>query len=518
MTTHALNRRTFLVGSASIFALTQANFALGASDSDELVVVQPWEFKSVRPAENSNVFNKVGVTEGLVTWDPAGKVLPGIAESWTTSEDGLEWRFKLRDGVVFHDGTQVTADTVRSSYERQRDNSAFFKATGVTTIEADGNEVIFRFAKPFSPFATYLLDPRVPVLAPSAFDAEGKVITPVSIGPYKLVEADVPRSLSLARHDSYWGEKAKIARVRYEAVGNGETRANIAAAGDADLVLNIPMPSVARVQSAGQMKLDRIIIPRVHILIPNCNKPQFSDVRVRQALSLAMDRAGIAASIMRNPALAATQFLPPAFPDWHFSDLVHQQNVEKANQLLDEAGWAKGEDGIRTKDGARFAGAVRTFANRAELPAIATAFQSQFREIGYELEISVGEWEAIVEGREDGTLDLGLTSVQLATIPDPIARMSVELVQDTIASTSDTAPVGWRSDKMRADVAAYLDTMSEDERRRLRKEIATVMHTELPMIPIVWYEEITAVSGRIEGFVIDPCEQLLGLNKLSARA
>jgi len=518
MTSHAISRRAFLAGSASILALTRTDLAFGQSDADELVVVQPWEFKSVRPAENSNVFNKVGVTEGLVTWDPAGKVLPGIAESWTTSDDGLEWRFRIRDGVVFHDGSPATADAIQSSYERQRDNSAFFKATGVTTITAEGDEVVFRFAKPFSPFATYLLDPRVPVLAPSSFGADGKVISPVGAGPYKLVEADVPRSLSLARHDGYWGEKARIARVRYEAVANGETRANIAAAGDADLVLNIPMPSLGRVESAGQMKLNRIIIPRVHIIIPNCNKPQFSDVRTRQALSLAMDRAGIAASIMRNPSLAATQFLPPSFPDWHFGDLVHQQNVAEANQMLDEAGWVKGEDGIRTRDGHRFAGTIRTFANRAELPAIATAFQSQFKEIGYELDISVGEWEAIVEGREDGTLDLALTSVQLATIPDPIARMSVELVQDTIASTSDTAPVGWKSDKMRADVAAYLNSMSDDERQRLRKEIAITMHTELPLIPIVWYEEITAVSDRIEGFVIDPCEQRLGLNLLSARA
>jgi peptide/nickel transport system substrate-binding protein len=518
MTNFTMDRRVFLGAAASLLAASRFDLALAQSDADELVVVQPWEFKSLRPAENSNVFTKAGIAESLVLWEPDGRIVPGIAESWTTSDDGLEWRFKLRSGVIFHDDTPVTADAVKTSYRLQKDNSAFLRAAAIQSIDADGAEVIFRLEKPFGPFLTFLLDPRVPVLSPSCFDAEGKVTTPVSVGPYKFVSADLPRSLSAVRHDAYWGEKAKFSKVRYDAIGNGETRSNIAAAGDADLVLNIPFPSVSRVESAGQMRLDRIIIPRVHIVIPNCNQPQFSDVRTRQALSLVIDREGIAASIMRNPGLAATQYLPPIFPDWHFSDLVHKRDVEKANQLLDEAGWARGSDGIRAKEGARFAGTVRTFANRAELPAIAQVLQAQFREIGYDLQISVGEWEAIVEGREDGTLDLALTSLQLATIPDPIARMSVELVADTISPTSDTAPVGWKHQPMRDKVTAYLASASEEERQPLRREIAQILHTELPLIPIVWYEEITAVADRIEGFVMDPCEQRLGLHRLSLRA
>lgn len=519
MDQNLFSRRTFLGGSASLAALAAAKPGRAAASASTITVVQPWEFRSLDPSVNAFVFGRAGITETLVLSAPAGRIEPGLAESWAVSAEGTVWRFRLREDATFHDGTAVTPSAVQASFERQLPNAQYLGTTGIVAIEAEGRDVVFRLREPFGPFLSYLLDRSLPVLAASSFDAAGGVREPVGTGPFRLVDADLPRGLTLARHAAYWGGEPGFAKAQYDAVPNGETRTNIAAAADADLVLNIPFQSVGRVERARAIRLDRVIIPRVHLLVPDCGKPQFADVRTRRALSLAIDRDGIAASIMRNPALAATQYMPPSLPLWHRADLApHRQDVEQANRLLDEAGWARGADGIRARDGVRFAGAVRTFANRPELPVIATALQSQFRAVGFDLSIQVGEWQAIVEGREDGTLDLGLTSSNLTIVPDPIAKLSVEYTRDEVSGAVDTSPINWRSDEMRRDVATYLSSGDEAERALCRERIAGVLQRELPVIPIVWYEEITAVADRIQGFVMDPFEQRLLRREISSQA
>ena len=102
-----------------------------------------------------------------------------------------------------------------------------------------------------------------------------------------------------------------------------------------------------------------------------------------------------------------------------------------------------------------------------------------------------------------------LSGPNLVIIPDPIAKLSVEYAHDELSSATDTGPINWRSDEIRRDVALYLSTGDEAERALCRQRIAAVLQRELPVIPIVWYEQITAVADRIQGFVMDPFEQRL---------
>jgi len=299
------SRRQVIFGAATTLGIGLAE-PVRAQAPGLLRVVNSFEFRTLRPSETGFTFTRTGVAATLVATDFDGRIVPALAEDWVSSPDGLEWWLTLRAGVVFHDGTPMTAELVKASFEKLVPQSLFLKSADIRSIETTGRQIVFRLERPFGPFLAYLADTSVFVLAPASFSAQGEVAAVIGTGPFRIARANLPRELMLARHDGYWGRKPAFAQVQYDAVSNGETRANIAAAGDADLVLNIPTPSLARVGAGGRMRTTSAVIPRTHILMPNCAKPQFADARTRRALSLAIDRAGIAGSIMRNPSLAAT--------------------------------------------------------------------------------------------------------------------------------------------------------------------------------------------------------------------
>ncbi|MCZ8040960.1 MAG: hypothetical protein O9330_00645 [Beijerinckiaceae bacterium] len=162
----------------------------------------------------------------------------------------------------------------------------------------------------------------------------------------------------------------------------------------------------------------------------------------------------------------------------------------------------------------RFAGTVRTFANRPELPVIATAMQAQLRAIGFDLAISVGEAQAIFEAQKDGSLELGLSSRNLVIVPDPIGTIALDYTADSVAPGS-TGTTGWRHDGLRQEVARYLAEADDRRRATARRAIAGIIHEELPIIPVTWYDQIVAVHPRVSGFVTDPLEQRYFLDRVT---
>ncbi|MCK8782272.1 ABC transporter substrate-binding protein [Rhizobium sp. NTR19] len=499
-------------------ALVAAVFAspVSALAQDELRVVEPFQLQRLDTQTGGFQLRANGVTETLVQTNPEAAVLPALAERWETSENGLKWTFYLRPDVTFHDGTAMTPEAVAASFKALLPSGNLIKNAKITDVVSGDGTVTFTLEQPFAPFLAYLLDPAVPVLAPSSFGQGGDVIGIVSTGPYRTESAELPQGLNLVRHDAYWGEVAKIERVRVDGVPNPETRVNIALAGEGDLVLEIPTTAVSRIDRSGETSIVKAPVPRVVMMMLNVKKPQFADVDVRRALSLAVNREAIARTIMGNAELAAAQYFPPAMKGWHFADFKPQNfNLAEANRILDELGWVRGADGIREKDGIKFAGMMRTFPQRAYLPVIAEALQAQLREIGFDLSIQVGESSLIPEAQNDGTLELGLgIRTMIYQVPDPVARLTTDFASDA-PSTDATGATGWKSEAMRQAVAAYNRTSDPAERLPLQRQMAEILHDELPVIPITFTDEKYAISERLEGFVADPVMQTRPLNHLS---
>ncbi|WP_437406582.1 ABC transporter substrate-binding protein, partial [Sinorhizobium meliloti] len=313
---------------------------------------------------------------------------PASRRAGAVSEDGLVWTFKLRGNAAFHDGTLVTAEATVASLQRALAGVGVLSQAPIAKISIEGKDIQVRMTKPFSALPAYLVHFSTIVLAPSSFDAAGKITQIVGTGPYKVKSLTPPARVELEASGAWWGGKPGIEEVNYLAVGQGETRALMAESGEADLVFSMLPVSVDRLKANPKLDVQIATIPRTRLLKVNAASPFFDQVEERQAISAAIDRVGTTKVILRNADLAATQLFPPAMKGWNSPDVQPlERDIEKAKELLKTAGWVPGSDGILEKDGKRFSVSLLTYASWPELPPIATALQAQLRQVGIDVSL-----------------------------------------------------------------------------------------------------------------------------------
>lgn len=508
-----LTRRLLLGGVGAATATSCLNPAAAQRGEAVLRVVAPWEYTSDDPADTGYIHTRTGVGETLVGVRPDGTLVGQVAERWAVDPDRLTWRFRIRSGAAFHDGTPVTPEAVAASLGRSFVGESL-STVPLTGVEVEGGDVVIRTKTPFAPLPAFLVDYAGIILAPAAFGLDGKVRAIIATGPYRLLKAEGSTVLDLERFDGYWGTKAAIGLVRYTAVPNGDTRGNIAVAGDADLVFTVAPQAVPRINAAGQMNVQSLTIPRLRVIAFNLGLPQFADVRVRRAVSLGIDRAGIAAGILRHPASAATQLLPPVLAGWHNPVLSPlRTDPAAARSLLDEAGWVPGSDGTRVKNGVRLTARMLVPANRPELPVMATAIQAQLRTIGMDVTIEATQPSAIPDRVRDGTMQMTLIARTYVNVPDPIATIIPDF---TRGRGSVWGTLNWPgADRMRVLTDEYVACFDDGRRAVLRREITALIHEELPVVPVSWFEHTVAVSSRVRGVVVDPFETRYNLDRVT---
>ncbi|MBT0568949.1 ABC transporter substrate-binding protein [Curvibacter sp. CHRR-16] len=482
-----------------------------AAPTESLKVVAPWEITGLDPAKAGYVFTRMRVAETLVDVADDGSLRGALATRWTVSKDALQWRFTLRSGVKFHDGTACDSAAVVRSLELALQQPGLLRTAGIQKISADGTDVVIQLAKPFGALPAYLAHSSAQILAPAAYAADGSVKRIVATGPYQVASLQAPQKMALERFAAYWGSAPAIAQAQYLAVSRAETRAMLAESGQADLVFSHDPAALERLRRNANLTLLSQPVPRTIYIKVNAHHPLLKDVRVRQALSMALDRAGIGAAVLRDPKAAATQLFPPFMAEWHVPGLAPlQRNAAQARQLLQAAGWVQGADGMFSANGQAVRLTMRTFSDRPELPAIATAIQAQLREIGVALEVRVGNSSDIPAGHQDGSLELALLARNYALVPDPVGT----LLQDFGPTGGDWGAMGWRSAQV-DDVLGQLSRSSEVQRRSaLRGSFSTIVQADLPLIPVVWYQLTATASKRLQGASLDPLERDYRIDRL----
>ncbi|MCA3263556.1 MAG: ABC transporter substrate-binding protein [Telmatospirillum sp.] len=491
-------------------AATVAAWALAASGpaaADEtrtLRIVSPWEITGLDPARSGYIFARLQVAETLVGADNGGNPVPSLAENWTVSPDGLSWRFRLRPNAQFHDGTPANAEAVARSLQRAQSlTGGMLTNAPIAEIAAADGVVSIRTDRPFVALLAFLAHSSAIVLAPSAYSEAGAVTRIVGTGPYRATVVEPPLKVEIAKFEGWAGRPPAIARASYLAVTRGETRTAMAESGQADLVYVLPPEAVDRLRRNPRLAVAVAPIPRTRLLKLNAASPFFADQRVRAAISFALDREGIAASLLRSPESQATQLFPPSLSEWHVQSLpALTHDTARARALLADAGWKPGQSGIVEKDGRPFRVTLRTFSDRPEQPPMAAAIQAQLREIGIDMRVAIVNSGEIPAGHRDGTLEMALFARNFSLVPDPIGT----LLQDYGPQGGDWGAMNWSS----ADLARTLEmlgsTSDPAERARLRAAAARVLHAELPVIPVAWFDYGVAASRRLQNVSIDPFE------------
>ncbi|WP_062213030.1 ABC transporter substrate-binding protein [Aureimonas sp. AU12] len=471
-------------------------------------IVAPFEIGGADPSLSGFIFQRMQVGETLVEVDLEGKPQPGLATAWTVSADGLTWTLAIRDGVRFHDGTTLTAELAAASLNRARAKPGVLERARIESIAAETGAVVIRLGEPFAPLWALLAHYSTIVLAPSSLAADGTVSQVVATGPYRITRLEAPQRLEVAAFEGYWGGKPAIEAATYLAAGRGETRTLMIEGGDADLAFQLDPPSIARLKRNGAVEVLKAPLPRVMQLKINAAMPPFDSVEGRTALSEAIQREGLAAALLRAPGTGATQLFPPSVEAWHDPALVPlATDPERAKARLAALGWVPGAGGIAEKDGKPLRVKLMTYADRPELPLIATALQDQFRQVGIDVEVSVANASSIPAGHQDGTLQLALAARNYSLVPDPF----VTLLGDFRKGGSDWGSMNWDDPAFHRSMQALLTATDPGEQARLRHEIAGILQRDLPVIPVVWYEQTAAVTKAVEGAAIDPFERSFGL-------
>lgn len=361
-----MQRRSLLATPALLLgaapALAQASRALSVGVAAPVTSMDP-HFHDAAPNKGlaSHIF------DGLTDLDERSRVIPTLAESWERMED-RRWRFRLRQGVRFHDGQEFVAEDVVASIARTgRVPNAIAPFTTYTrsiaetrVIDPHTIEIVTSTVEPLTPgnMAQVKILPRR--IAESATTEEfNRGTAAIGTGPFRLVSHTQGAVTELARHDGYWGEKPYWERVSYRPITGAGPRMAALLAGDVQFVDAVPSGDLERLRGERDVSisetvglrliylwLDRRSAERTAAITgPNgeaLSRNPLDDRRVRQALSISINRQAIVDRILQGAAIPTGQFMPPGGTSYDPARPVPGFEPDRARALLAEAGYPNG--------------------------------------------------------------------------------------------------------------------------------------------------------------------------------
>jgi peptide/nickel transport system substrate-binding protein len=431
----------------------------------------------------------------LFRLDAQLQVVPDLAEDWTMP-DPRTYVVRLREGVRFHDGRELTADDVAFTFGSFLDPEFLSARKGAYTLldsvrATARHEVTFALKEPFGSFPINLVMGIVPSGTPRSSP------TPIGSGPYALEWFGRDDRVVLGRFDGYFGGPARNAGVVLKVVPDGTMRGLELRKGTVDLVINDIEPDIAY-QFEQEGRLQFVTAPGADYAYVGLNlrDPILQDVRVRQALAHAIDRTAIVEHLRRGLARPAVGILPPM--SWAFEPDVptFPHDPARARTLLDEAGY-RDPDG----DGPlpRFSLTVKT--STAEFVRLqAAVIQQQLRDVGIALDVRSHELATLLQDVSRGNFQMFTLQWVGVSDPDMLRR---------VFHSGQVPPVGFnrgffidpRVDEL---LEAASRATSEAERRELYGAVQRRVAEAAPYISLWWKTNVAVHQPDIQGVVLSP--------------
>lgn len=456
----------------------------------------------IAPDIGSVMVNKV-IFPGLVRPDEELRPAPDLAESWTTSDDGLRITFKLRPGVTWHDGAPFSAHDVKFTFDQVVDlasgsrlRSDFAALAGVDVV--DSLTVTFRLRTPFAPFLTllgynagilpkHLLQGR-PLSAATDFNRRH----PVGTGPFMVQEVVPGASLTLVRNPRYFGPAPRLDRIVFKVVPDLNAQVAQLRAGALDLI-TIEPANLASVQGAPGIEVLQVPVVQHYYVAFNTTRPRFRPPEVRRALGMAVNREAIIKGVLRDYADIPRGTIPVALKSYFADSLPPIPYApDSALQLLARTGWRRGSDGtLHDASGAPFTVELLVDKGNPTREQSALSVQQDLGKIGVHVTIRTMEFAALVRDRIlPGNFDA--TLIWWTTPPDP----------DQFAfyhSGQDNNNVRWSNSRADSLLAAGRTTLDTLQRRAIYHAFQRVELEDPPVLVLFYPREIQAVSARLEG-------------------
>lgn len=494
-------------------------------DPDTVVVSNGAEPKSIDPGladESSGIEIVNNVFEGLTAYAPRTLAPePGMAERWTTSEDGLTWTFHLRD-AQWSDGTPVTAHdfvyawrralspALASQYAYQLWYIAGAQAfnegktddpetVGVRAIDARTLEVRLERPTPFllflTSFATYSPVPRHAIERHGArWTQPGNI---VSNGPYRLVRWALQDELVLEKNERYWNAAAvPVRRIVALTVESDHAVLNLYRTGEVDTTspnASVPLSAVSELRKYGDWS-ERPYLGSYWYWF-NCRKPPFDDAGVRKAFALSLDKERLIKTVLHGLNSAASSVVPDLFgPVTGYRPPIRPEDaydVARARKLLAEAGFPNGRD---------FPAVTLVYNTGDGHRLIAEAAQSMWKEaLGVDVQVLNMEWKVMLSEMHQGNFFMG-RSGWIADYPEPSTFLTVFLGG---GGQNDS---GWTNARYDALLQQALSERDPAKRNALYADAERILLDELPVLPVYTYSKYGLTSRKLGGLEDNPMD------------
>lgn len=453
-----------------------------ALDSDVPNLVTPQNQGSA-----SMMLNSV-LHRGLVQYDADGQVVPALAEDWE-DEDATVFTFTLREGLTFHDGSELTSEDVKATLEHMiyPDNVAklYPAARGIESIETpDDLTVIVNLEAPDAAFLSYLADVSGAILPSEEVGSEGPTYN--GAGPFQFVSHESGTEFVVEAFDDFYEEgEPHLGRIVFDIIPDQTARDNAILGGSVDAASFIGWNSYDQVESNPNLVLDATDGPFMYLVFNTTDESPFSDPLVRQAVAWAVDREAVVESALGGVGGTLSGMPMPEGTEFYNEEQAnyYTQDLDRARELLTEAGYPDG-----------FTARMLSSSQYAFHQDTAISVQNDLANIGIELEMNLPDWPTRLDLGAEGAYDIAVYgTVGLTNDPSFLDQMLTP-------AGAMNASYGYNDETVNRLLSEGRATTDLNERRAIYDELGEYVLEDTPFVGLGWRSQAYAYTTDVTGF------------------
>jgi peptide/nickel transport system substrate-binding protein len=470
----------------------------------------------------------------LVEFDDKGVLQPSLAKSWQWSPDNKSVTFQLADNVKWHDGRPFTADDVAFTMDAIKDEKT--NTPHKSRLKVGDNFATWTVLSPTSikfdlpaPYAVFLANLNEIAIVPKHLLSGSTDINtdafnrkPVGTGPFKLTEYKQDEFMALEANKEYFKGPPNLDRIILAFYAEPDAAAAALLKGDIDAMYAYPEQQ-PQFEKDKKFRVHRYAYHQAITLSFNLKDPILQDKKVRQAIALAVDKKSLMETVTRGQGEVAQYLLAPkgSLGPWANKELTADEfSVAKAKQLLDEAGWKAGSDGIRAKDGTRLSLSLPFDTTFDEYKEGATILERQLREVGVEIKVRAVQRPAMIQLRQDPNADPRERSLELQEWPHTVGPFDPDLYFELHSAAQPPAGQNYmyfknaRMDQLLEQARGLVDP---DKRRPLYNEAQKIIKDEVAYLPLYYVFDAFVYVSRLKGIPDDTLRTVYSYQRFSEK-
>ena len=477
-------------GSAETTAAAESSGNIGKTDiafgmAADIVTMDPANQQDT----TTSIFMK-HVYSTLVEVDDDGNLIGDLATKWEVSEDGTSFTYWLNENATFADGTPVTAEDVKFTYDRAKEMPKTKSNTSkVQEVIVDNeHQVTIKLTQPYAPFKTIPANSNLSIVSKAAVEkageAYGDVDNVVGSGPFKVSEWVPNDHYTLVRNDNYWGEMPIATSITARVIPEASARVIALEAGEIDIVWNVDAIECPNVEGNPDTILLSQPSSSIEYVGMNTSKEKFSDVRVRQAINMAIDQQSFIDAIIEGRGVPANSYINAMIPGYSEESKGYDYNVEEAKKLMAEAGYPNGFD-------------CSILVNGSTRTRSAEMVQAQLAEIGINVTVDTYEWGAMLEMLSKGEHEMFILGWSNSSF-DADGSTYQLFHSSNHGATGNRA---WLTDeKVDQLIEEAQKEMDESKRMELYKELQFRLEELAPWVPLYYRDDNVGIRADLKGF------------------